>query len=491
MATLRLDHITKQFPGVRALDDVSMAIAQSEIHALCGENGAGKSTLMNLISGNLKPNEGAIYLDGNPLTLNSPRDAFHNGIATVHQHLSLVESLSVAENIFANDHPRNRIGLIRFKKLYSQTRELLHSLNLSNINPERLVSSLSLAERQMVEIAKALAKNPRILILDEPTASLGSGETKTLFKFLKAKRAAGTTIIYISHRLEEIFLLADRISVLKDGKYQGTFQANQITKDQLITKMVGRALAGERSKPIEKDGDILFEVRNLNGTKFRNVSFRVRRGEILGLSGLVGAGRTEVARAICGIDPLDEGDVIINKKIIRPSHASDAINNGLVYLTEERKASGLFPDMSIQENIVVSAMPSLMPRGIFSRRIMKRVSEEKKAQLNVSAVSMEQPVASLSGGNQQKVMLAKCLLTNPLVLIVDEPTHGIDVGAKQEIYELLRSMADDGKGVVVISSELPELIALCHRVIVMKAGKITGEVSGQNINEESLMQLAT
>ena len=491
MAALRLEHITKQFPGVKALNDVTISIAYGELHALCGENGAGKSTLMNIIAGNIRPDHGSMYLDNVALHIDGPQDAFAQGIATVHQHLSLVESLSVAENIFANEHPRTRFGFIQFDKLYEQTSALLKTLNLSKINPRRLVSSLSPAEKQMVEIAKALAKNPGILILDEPTASLSANETRTLFDLLRSKRAAGITIVYISHRLEEIFLLADRISVLKDGKYQGTFDASQMTKDQLISKMVGRELQAQQPLVIAQGADVLLQVRNLSGPGFSNISFQVLRGEILGLAGLVGAGRTEIARTISGINERTEGEIILAGEQLEPSHAADAIKKGIVYLTEDRKSLGLFPEMTIQENIIASAMDRLMPGGVFIRSRMQETSEAKKTQLNIAAYGVEQLVSELSGGNQQKVVLAKCLLTEPLVMIVDEPTHGIDVGAKHEIYEMLHNLASHGKCIIVISSELPELLALCHRVIVIKGGRVSGELSGSAMTEESIIKLAT
>jgi ABC-type sugar transport system ATPase subunit len=489
MPGLHLQHISKQFPGVKALTDVSISIESGEIHALCGENGAGKSTLMNILAGNLQPDAGTIHIDEKQVTFGDPQAAFVKNIAVVYQHLSLVNSLSVAENIFANQQPVNRWGIIQFDILYQKTLALLQQLDI-DIRPSRLVADLSPPQRQMVEIAKALSKQPSIFILDEPTASLTSKETRKLFEILKTLKAKGVSIIYISHRLEEVFELADRISILKDGRYQGTYDTLELTKNDLISKMVGRELVEIKTSTSPSD-EVLLSVDSISGHKFSNVSFQLHKGEILGLSGLVGAGRTEIARAIFGFDALHAGTIFFHGNVFHAVHPSDAIRSGIGYVTEDRKSEGLFPDMSVADNIVVAVMPRLMPSGIYNKSLATKVAEESKDSLRIASRDAGQPVGSLSGGNQQKVMLAKWLLTNPEVLIIDEPTHGIDVGAKYEIYEILKSLASKGKCVLMISSELPELIGLCDRIIIIKKGEIAGEVSGLAMSEENIMQLAT
>lgn len=487
---LLFQHITKQFPGVKSLDDVTLSILPGEIHALCGENGAGKSTLMNILAGNLLPEEGTISLDGKKIVLKNPQEAFAYNIAIVYQHLSLVDSLSVAENIYANQQPTNKWGIIRFDELYKKTNILLRQLHLEEINPRTLVSKLSPALKQMVEIAKALSKDPSILILDEPTASLTGKETKTLFEILRVQKQKSVSIIYISHRLEEVFLLADRVSVLKDGKYQGTFPSKDLTRDQLIHRMVGRELKVYKTEST-MTGEVLLDVKNIDGSKFDSISFTLRRGEILGLSGLVGAGRSEIVRSIFGIDTLESGEILLRNKPFRAKHPEEAIQNGMAYVTEERKSLGLFPEMTIQDNIIAAGLNKLMPSGFYDRTITKKLATESKDKLRIAAHNIQQRVGNLSGGNQQKVMLAKWLLINPDVLIVDEPTHGIDIGAKYEIYEILKNLAAEGKGIVMISSELPELIGLCDKIIVINKGRTAGELTGEDMIEEKIMKLAT
>ncbi len=490
MGSLLLQNITKQFPGVKALDNVTISIAPGEIHALCGENGAGKSTLMNILSGNLQPDRGEIIIGGNNVILKDPQQAFEQGIAIVYQHLSLFDSLSVAENIYANQQPINKVGIIQFGDLYSKTRALLQQLNLEAIDPATLAGKLSPAQKQMVEIAKALSKEPSIFILDEPTASLTNKETKTLFEILQAQRNKGICIIYISHRLEEIFLLADRVSILKDGKHQGTFSSKELSRDALIGKMVGRELK-ELNARSNKRQEILLELKNITGPKFANISLVLHQGEILGLSGLVGAGRTEIARAIFGMDKILSGEILLRGSPFKPSHPNEAIQRGIAYVTEDRKSLGLFSEMSVQENIVAAGLDRIMPSRFYDNAIAGQLALAAKEKLRISTYSLQQRVAKLSGGNQQKVMIAKWLLVQPEVLIVDEPTHGIDIGAKYEIYEILKALASEGKGIIMISSELPELIALCDRIIVVKRGAIAGEVSGEDRTEEKIMKLAT
>ncbi len=485
---LKLENISKSFPGVKALDNITLELQKGEVHALCGENGAGKSTLMNILSGNIQADEGTMVLDGETVSFSNPQEAFNKGISIVHQHLSLCDNLSVAENIFTNQHPVNAFGLINYHQLYKQTSSILAELKIK-LHPTTLISSLSPAQKQMVEIAKALVKKPQVLILDEPTASLTDSEIKILFEIIDALRKQNVSILYISHRLAEIFQLADRVSVLKDGKYQGTFTQNEITKEQLIKRMVGRDLSVHSPSP-HINGEVLLEVVNLSGKKFTDINFKLYKGEIVGLAGLVGAGRTEIARVLFGVDEKIAGTITLNEKPVAFQHPADAIAHGIAYIPEDRKLLGLFLEMSIQENIV-AAESNRSDRWLIDQLNFKTLAEEGITKLNVKAAGINQKVIQLSGGNQQKVLLAKWLCTKPQVLIVDEPTHGVDVGAKQEIYSILKNLAAEGIGIIMISSELPELLGLCNRILVIREGSVSGEVSSDLATEENILALAT
>jgi ABC-type sugar transport system ATPase subunit len=490
MTALRLDAISKTFPGVKALDKVDLLVERSQILSICGENGAGKSTMMNIIAGNIQPDEGRIYLNDQPVVIRTPQSAFDQGIAVVYQHLSLVENLSVAENIYANRQPISKLGLIRFDELHVRSQNLLKELGMEDIDPSTLVSRLSQPKKQLVEIAKALSRDPSILVLDEPTTSITVRETRTLFDILLRLKQQGVSILYISHRLDEIFRISDRVKVLKDGRSQGTFNASDITKDQLITKMVGREIKTLKTGSTSRS-EILMEVKDLTGDWFRNISFRLHRGEILGMAGLIGAGRTEIARAIFGADKVRSGSVLLNGQLISPlDHPEAAIRNGIAYVPEERKTLGLFQEMSITDNIIAGDLRNARSKNGYSDAKAKRLANDLKEKLKIIAPDVQQKVINLSGGNQQKVVLAKWLLTHPQVLIVDEPTHGIDVGAKYEIYELIKTMAAEGKAILIISSDLPELIGLCDRILVIREGSIAGEVTGVEASEQTIMTLA-
>lgn len=490
MAHLSIKNICKSFPGVKALDGVELNVLPGEIHALCGENGAGKSTLMNILAGNLQPDAGIIKINDELVNIDIPQTAFNLGVSIVYQHLSLVDNLNVAENIFANQQPTNKFGIIRFNELYQQTTLLLQQLNLSEINPRMLVSKLSPAQKQLVEIAKALAKKPAIFILDEPTASLTEKETNALFSILQKLKNQGVAIIYISHRLEEIFLLADRISILKDGKYQGTFLQKDITKDGLIKRMVGRELVtAKRASHLQTE--VLLSVKNLCAKRFNDISFQLHRGEILGLAGLVGAGRTEIVRAIFGADDFVSGEVILKNEKLHISHPFQSISKGMAFVPEERKSLGLFADMSIQDNIISGKLSNALVGRWYNHNRVKQLALTSKDKLNIVTPGVQQKVNNLSGGNQQKVVLAKWLLTNPDVLIIDEPTVGIDVGAKFEIYEILKSLAEAGKGIIIVSSDLPELLGICDRILVIKKGLLVGELLHADATEEKIMALAS
>lgn len=487
---LQLIGISKYFPGVKALQDINFDLQEGEIHALCGENGAGKTTLMNILTGNLQPEKGKILLKGKEVRISGPDHAASLGIAIVYQQLSLVDTLSVADNIFANTQPLNRWGLINHKELFKKTGQLLEGLKIKNIYPTSLVSKLSPGQKQMVEIAKALSKNPDILILDEPTASISEPETQVLLDIIRKLKSDGKSIIYISHRMKEIFRNADRVTVLKDGKNQGTNPIHEISSQQLIQKMVGRELLEEKRKISSAMGEELLKVSNLFGKGFDDISFSLRRGEIVGFAGLVGAGRSEIAQAIFGHSPAASGSIYIKgiKKSIH--HPADAINAGIGYVPEERKTQGLFMDRSVTDNILVSNLQSATENKVFKEYIAEDIAMEYKEKLKIVTPHVLQKVSLLSGGNQQKVVLARWLLADPDVLIIDEPTHGIDVGAKAEIYQLLRELLAMGKGILLISSELPELLALADRIIVIKEGKIAGDLKGDEASEENIISLA-
>ncbi|WP_277487638.1 sugar ABC transporter ATP-binding protein [Catalinimonas alkaloidigena] len=475
---------------MRALDKVSLNIMKGEVHALCGENGAGKSTLMNILSGNLKPDSGQILVSGKEVQISNQLDAQELGIAIVYQERSLVDSISVAENIFTNNKPRNRYGLISYRKLYQQTQALLSSLNLSDIRPEMQVGHLSAAMQQMVEIAKALSQNPSILILDEPTASITENETTILFKIIRKLRAQGVSVIYISHRMAEIFEVADRVSVLKDGKYQGTRLVSETYIDEIIRMMVGRKLEKQEFLSDAKQ-DIVLEVNRLSSARFRNISFHLKKGEILALSGLVGAGRTEVARTIMGADPLIAGEIVLEGKKVKIDHPKTATKLGIGYLPEERKSNGLFLDMSVEDNIISAYLPFAAEKGFIQEAKVKRTAEDYIKKLRIITPSTHQKVMNLSGGNQQKIVLAKWLLRQPKVFMVDEPTHGVDVGAKAEIYAILKELTRQGVAILLISSELSEVLAISDRILVMWNGQLTAELSREEATEEEIMHYAS
>ncbi len=487
---LHIKNISKSFPGVKALVQVSLDIKKGEVHAICGENGAGKSTLMNILSGNLQADEGAIILNNEEVKINSQLEAQSLGISIVYQERSLVESLSVAENIFTTNKPRNRWGIIDYRKLYQETQSLLDRLQLSDIRPKMQLEHLSAAKQQMVEIAKALSQNPRILILDEPTASITETETHILFRIIQDLKADGVSVIYISHRMREIFEIADQVTVLKDGKYQGTMDVNATDVDEIIRLMVGRKLVKQDYLSDEQD-EIVMEVKELSSYRFRGVSFKLKKGEILALAGLVGAGRTEVARTIMGADPLLSGEIMLEGSKVKINHPRTATNLGIGYLPEERKSNGLFLDMSVEDNIIAACLSHAAENGFIQPARVKKIAQELVQKLRIITPSTRQKVNNLSGGNQQKVVLAKWLLRQPKVFMVDEPTHGVDVGAKAEIYSILKELTHQGVSILLISSELPEVLAISDRILVMWNGQITAELSRDEASEEEIMHYAS
>lgn len=486
---LELKNISKSFSGVKALTEVSFLLKPGEVHALCGENGAGKSTLMNIVAGNLQPDDGEIFIDGAPVTLQNHQQAERKGIAIVYQERSLVNTLTVAENIFLNHYPLNRFGFIDYRKLARNTAAVLHTLQLSSIRPDMLVSDLSPAHEQMIEIAKAIVKEPRLLILDEPTASITEKETQVLFDIIRNLTKRGVGIIYISHRLAEIFRISQRVTVLKDGRSQGTYPIEEVDPEKLISRMVGRVL-GEQTLANHATKQIALEVNGLSGKKFRDIHFSVLRGEIVALAGLIGAGRTEIAKTLFGALPKTGGGFSLYGERCDFSNTADAVSRGVAYVAEDRKQQSIFADMSITDNILAAKYAGA---GI-SRNIPEEESlslaQDFREKLRITTPSLSKKIRQLSGGNQQKVILARWLSIQPRLLIIDEPTQGVDVGAKFEIYELLDALAREGTAILLISSELPEVLTLANRIVVIAQGTVAGEVRKEDATEEKILQLA-
>jgi ABC-type sugar transport system ATPase subunit len=496
---LAMQGVGKRFGGVRALDGVDLEVRAGEVHALVGENGAGKSTLMHILAGVHQPDGGRIAWEGQDVVLSNEHVAQQLGIAIVFQERSLFSSLTVAENIFAGRQPVSGWGMIDRRSLHEQTREILERVGLA-CDPNAPLAGLSAAQQQMVEIAKALSLNAKLIIFDEPTAALTERETNALFGVVAQLRARGVAIIYISHRLEEIFEIADRVTVLKDGKWQGTFAISQTTTDELIRQMVGREISRRHNRGGVSGGETppVLEVRHLNDhslegevkTVLRDISFQVRAGEIVALAGLSGAGRTELALSIFGARPHDTGEILIDGRKVEINSPGDAIAAGLAYLPEDRKEGGLFLEMTMAQNIAVAALKDFGSWWFHDGK-SAAAAEEFRKKLRITSQSVKQVTQSLSGGNQQKVVLAKWLLVRPKVLIVDEPTRGIDVGAKAEVHDLLRELARKGTAVVVISSELPEVLAIADRIVVMHEGRITAELNGVEATEETILRYAS
>ena len=486
--------IVKIFPGVRALDGVDLKIKKGEVHAIVGENGAGKSTLMLTLGGIHRPDEGEIYLEGEKVVFSSAQDALKKGISIVHQELSLVPNLSVAENIYANRQPVNRLSLIKKDKLYQMTREMLSLFEIDNILPSTLVKDLSIANQQVVEILKAMSFHPKVLILDEPTSSLTEIEKVRLFKNIRVLKEKGISFIYISHHLQEIFQIADRITILRDGTYICEADVADIDEDFLITNMVGRKIENiyGSHQSSHKIGKEILEVKNISRSRcFKNISFSIKEGEIVGFSGLVGAGRTEIGRAIFGAEPIQSGEIYMEGKKKNIRSPEDAIALGIGYMSEDRKQEGVYIDFSIKANLIANRLRSFTSKGFLKEKDMDGIAAEAVKAFNVATPGIEQKVGNLSGGNQQKVLLAAWFGIKPKILIVDEPTRGVDVGAKSEIYTLLRNLAVGGVGIIMISSDLPEILGVSDRIIVVRGGEIAGELPAGQATEENIISMAS
>lgn len=486
---LTLKNITKEFPGVKALDDVTINIERGTIHGLVGENGAGKSTLIKILAGIYQPNKGEIILDGKPCRFNSPIEARRAGISVVHQEIKLAEPLSVAENMFlGNVQLKN--GLVDWKGMRRRAREIVEDLGM-DIDINAQVSSLTVAKKQIVEIMHAINNNSRILIMDEPSAVLTDRELEVMFRIVKQLRDEGITIIYISHRLDEIFGLCSNVSVLRDGRHIDTIPVASIDRQGLINMMVGREMGQEYPKEVGNVGGTILEVKNLSRGILQDISFEVKSGEVFGISGLVGAGRTELARAILGIDKPESGEVYVRGKKVHYRTFADAIRDGLGLIPEDRKLQGLVQIMSVKRNTTLVNMKRVLRAGVISSSLEEKLSKEYADKLHVVTPSMETEVQYLSGGNQQKVVIAKWLFQNSEILFLDEPTRGIDVGAKAEIYRLINRMAKEGKTIIMISSEMPELLGLCDRIMVMHEGHKMGELNAAEATQEKIMALCS
>lgn len=489
---LRLEHISKTFPGTRALTDVSMSLKAGEVRALVGENGAGKSTLMNIIGGVLQRDSGTggIWMNGEPAEFKSPADAIDAGVGFVHQELSLFSHLPVSYNIFGERLPITKRGMIDKKKLREEAKKLLESFSLP-ISPDIEVGKLTVGNQQIVEIIHAVALNAKIMIFDEPTSSLSEGEVEILFEIIEKLRQNGVGVIYITHKLSEIFRICDTVSVLRDGRIVAEFDVQDTTTQELVNNMVGREIG---SYFVEKSSGIGEEIFRVEDLRLESTdppsSFELKKNEILGFYGLVGAGRSELLRAVCGIDHKASGRVYLKGKPVKIKNYQDSLKNGITYLTEDRKKLGIFPGLPVMQNIYVSDM--CRKKGLVLNNALEYTqAQESVEKHNIKTSSVSEAIMNLSGGNQQKAILARCLKINPQIIILDEPTRGVDVNAKAEIHRKIRALAEAGMGVVVISSEMPEIMGLCDEIIVMYEGKITGKVSGEDICEQKIIQYAT
>lgn len=488
---LRVSQIEKSFPGVKALDKIDFAVKKGTVHVLCGENGAGKSTLMKIINGIYQPDSGQIFIDEKPVKINNPMQARNLGISMIFQELNYVPEMTVEENIFLGNLPVNKFGKVNWKEVRERTEELLKAENLP-YSPTTLLKDLTVSDIQMLEIIKAISYKSDIIIMDEPTSAITLKEVEKLFQKIRELKARGVSIIYISHKLDEIFQIADEITVFRDGTVVDSRPKDQLDIETVISLMVGRKLTNTYPKEEVAVGEDLLEVKDFNSANmFYNVNFHVKKGEIVGFAGLVGAGRTEVMRALVGLDPKTSGTVKIKNKEVKIKNVRDSIGHGMVMLSEDRRRYGIVPMRSVKENTTLSDLSKVFYRGRNHIGVEKKIVSDLFTRLKVKTPSLETVIASLSGGNQQKVVFAKWMLRNPDILILDEPTRGIDVGAKYEIYKLMTGLVKEGKAVIMVSSELPELIGMCDRIYVMSKGTITGELKREDFSQELIMKYAT
>ena len=495
---LEMRGVSKSFPGVKALDHAQLQLRPGKVHALMGENGAGKSTLMKCMFGIYKMDEGQILINGEPATIHDPMDALKKGIAMVHQELQPIPARTVGENIFLGRYPMKKllgfIPVVDHKKMYEDTAELLKRVRMS-FDPHQKVGELSVSQMQSVEIAKAVSANCRVLILDEPTSSLTANEVEALFRIIEDLTRENVAIVYISHKMDEILRISDEVTIMRDGKYIGTWEASELTTDKIITQMVGREMTNLYPKRDNVPGEEVFEVRDftsINPRSFRNVSFTLRKGEILGVGGLVGAQRTELMEGLFGIRSHVKGTILYKGKEMKITRPKDAIDQGVAMLTEDRRGSGIMGVLSVADNISVASLNKYLSFGIaINNKKVEELVQDNVKKMNIKTPSSKTQIKSLSGGNQQKVLVGRWLANNPDILILDEPTRGIDVGAKYEIYCIIADLAKSGKSIIMISSEMSELIGMSDRIMVMCDGRVTGFVEGAEATQENIMAYAT
>ncbi|TJX68865.1 sugar ABC transporter ATP-binding protein [Soehngenia saccharolytica] len=483
---LRMENISKSFPGVKALDDVSLKAYEGEVMALLGENGAGKSTLMKILSGVYTKDSGRILLNGEEINVLNPRDAAEKGIAIIHQELNLIPNLTVYENIFLGREKVNSYKVLKKDCMIDESKKLLERLRV-DIDPTLRVNEISIAKQQMVEIARALSLNASVIVMDEPTDTLTDKEVDSLFDVIRELKTENKAIVYISHRLKEVFEICDRATVLRDGKLIDERMISDLDEDEIIKLMVGRTLDEQFPYLMTQVSENVLEVINLTNKYVKNISFSLKKGEVLGISGLVGAGRSELGKTIFGLYPIDEGEIFLEGKKVEFKSPKEAIENGIMYVSEDRKSEGLVLSMDVKSNITLSSLDKFKRAIGLDKKKEERVTQEYREKIKIKTPSLTQKVKNLSGGNQQKVAIAKSLLTEPKVLILDEPTRGIDVGAKREIYDLLNAIKKEGHCVIMISSEMPEILGMSDRIIVMHEGVIKGELTREEATSEKIM----
>lgn len=487
---IELKNICKRFAGVNALQNVSMDVKLGEVHALAGENGAGKSTLIKIMSGFHQPTSGECYVEGKKVEITDPSVALNLKIGVVYQELNVVDSLSVGENIFFGRLPKNKWGQVQWKKLYRDSEEILKRIGL-NISVKQKVGSLGTAQKQLVEIARCLSQNPKFIIMDEPTSSLAPREIQNLLNIIQMLKKQNVGILYISHKLDEIFVISDRITVLRDGQHVATKAASELDEAGLIALMVGRKLNMERTRTCCAKDEIGLEVKNLTSNQVRDISFYAKKGEIVGFNGLMGAGRTELAQAIFGADERLSGTVLVHNREVPKNSMAKSVKYGMGYISESRKEEGIFQNFSVMKNITISSMNEMSRKGVINHKREADVSEKYRESIHIKTPTIDQQIVNLSGGNQQKAIIARWLAKKELkVLIVDEPTRGIDVGAKSEIYDLLDQLAKTGLTVIIMSSEMQEILSICDRIYVMKHGRISAEYNIEDATQEKLLSSA-
>ncbi len=489
---LEMRHVTKEFPGVLALDDVHLCIRPGQVHSLMGENGAGKSTLMKCLFGIYKRDAGTILLDGKEVEFTSTKQAMDSGVSMVHQELNQVHTRSVMENIWLGRFPKTAVGSVDHRKMYENTKKIFDDLDM-DIDPRVRISTLPISKRQMVEIAKAVSFRSRVIVFDEPSSSLAEAEVEKLFQIIAELKSRGCGIIYISHRMNEILRISDEVTVMRDGRWVATTPASELTMDALIQQMVGREITNVYPPKTNVPSETVLEVKNLTAmyVNLRDVSFAARKGEILGFAGLVGAGRTELLETLFGVATYKSGEIVKNGKRIRNRSSGAAKRNGFALLTEERRQTGIFGVLDVKENTTIANMRRYLKHGLYLENAgMVRDTDWAITTLRIKTPSQKTKIRSLSGGNQQKVIFGRWMLTQPDVFLLDEPTRGIDVGAKYEIYQLMIDMANQGKTLLMVSSEMPELLGVCDRIIVMSNGRVAGEMNAADATQEEILKLA-